>query len=172
MERLALQTGLLFYRTLLHNGKQGHKRDANEWGRWRREEVWEFRWGLIEKEGSLLFLYSIITSFLCQLSPLHCLLPLQCSLSLEYLFECLFSELKASLAIVSLLTHGHFNVYWVCGCQETWWFAKRICLCRGEGPWRVFKVSLHWDWSCSLRNNEHLKQTQVADLMDAVYRGP
>lgn len=38
----------------------------------------------------------------------------------------------------------------------------------GERPWRVFKVRLHWDWSCSLRNDEHLKQTQVADLMDAL----
>lgn len=72
MERLALQTGLLFLAYAhLHNGKQKHKRDANEGGRWRGEEVWEFRWGLIEQEGSLLFLCSIITASLCQLSPLH-----------------------------------------------------------------------------------------------------
>lgn len=57
-------------------------------------------------------------------------LPLQHSLVLEYLFECLFAELKASLVIVSLRAHKHLSgVY---GCQDTWWFAKGIwCLCRG-----------------------------------------
>lgn len=36
----------------------------------------------------------------------------------------------------------------------------------------MFKVSLHRDLSCSLGHDEHLKQTQVAELMDVLKRRP
>lgn len=90
----------------------------------------------------------------------------------EHLFCSLFVLLKAGIIILFLLVQERQSA--VYGCQDIWWSATAIrCFVGGGGvAWRVFKVSLHRDWSCSLGHDERLKQTQVADLMDALKRGP
>lgn len=104
---------------------------GGRWG-WRGEEVWEFRWGLIEWDGSLLFLHSVISSSLCQLSPLHRLLPLQ-GPSATGVFVWMFVWRVQGQSCYSSLTCEHLSVFYrIYSFQEAWWFAKWIhCMCRG-----------------------------------------
>lgn len=116
---------------------------------------------------SLLHHYSLSLSTFTTSSPL-CLFS-----TLWYWSICLNVCLRRSRPVSLLCLCGHINTWVESTDVKTLDDLQReYDVCAGEGPWRVFKVSLHWDWSCSLGNDEHLKQTQVADLMDAVLRGP
>lgn len=119
---------------------------------WRAEK---FSWILNEQEGHLMSL----------LQPL-------CHRSRQW---------KVFLLLFVCAAQGwHYYSVFACTGTPEWslWMSRHLMICnsykmfRGGGAWRVFKVSLHRDWSCSLGHDERLKQTQVADLMDALKRGP
>lgn len=101
----------------------------------------------------------------------------------HFIASCLFSSIchwsiclnvcfQSSGAALLLSPYWHMNTWVFTECMDVKTSRQddlqREHFCAEEGPWSVFKVSEHWDWSCSLRNDEHLRQTQVADLMDAV----
>lgn len=135
----AIQGTVLVY-AYLSNRKQGHKRDADEWWSWEKRRSLGVQ---IDQERSLLFLCSIITAFLCQLSPFR-YFAASSKLSFTGVFVWTL-VLLSSRPVLLLCLCWHMNT---CGVKSMDVktlddLQREYDVCAGKGPWRMFKGSLH-----------------------------
>lgn len=117
----AIQTTVFVY-AYLNNGKQGHKRDANEWRSWRGEEAWEFRW--LTRKGPFCFSAPSLQPFVNFHHSITSL-PLQHSLLLEYLFECLFCRAQGQ-SCYCVFAGTWTLVEW------SLWMSRHLMTCKGN----------------------------------------
>lgn len=130
----------VFVYAYLNNRKQGHKRDANKWWSWERRRSLGVQ---IDQERSLLFLCSIITAFLCQLSPPH---HFAASSTLSFTGVSVWMlVLLSSRPILLLCLCWHMKTYRVKSMDVKTLddLQREYDVCAGKGPWRMFKGSLH-----------------------------
>lgn len=138
-------------------------------GDWEEKEFGSSDGAWLNRKGPFCFSTPSLHSFFVNFHHVIalCLFSTRCHRSI-----CLNVCFQSSGAALLLSRYWHMNTWVFTECMDVKTSRQddlqRECVCAEKGPWSVFKVSVHWDWSCSLRNDEHLRQTQVADLMDVV----